>query len=62
MSILAIIMVLIGIGVALYLVSLLPMNQQIYKAIVAVVLLATVLWVLSQFVDLGGLTIGKHRR
>lgn len=62
MSVLALVLILVIVGVALYLLSLVPMHPAIYKVIVAVVLLAVILWVLSNFVDLGGIYIAPRHR
>lgn len=62
MSLITIVVILVVVGVGLYLLSLVPMDGRIYKAIVAVVLLVVILWVLGQFVDLGAFTIGSRHR
>jgi len=53
MTIIGLLLVLVVIGVGLYLVSLIPMDPTIRKIIVAVVLLAVVLWLLESFAVVG---------
>ncbi len=61
MTILSLVVILIAIGVALYLIGLIPMDPKILTIIRVVVVFAVVLWVLDIFVDLG--EVGRiHRR
>ena len=49
MSIVGLLVVLIFVGVALYLVRLIPMDATISKVITVLVVLAVILWVLEGF-------------
>ncbi len=49
MSLVGLLVALIVIGVALYIVRMIPMDPTVQKIITALVLLATVLWLLEGF-------------
>ena len=59
MSIISIILVLVVVGVALYLVRLIPMASPMPQIITALVVLAVVLWLLE---SVGLFTAGPHVR
>lgn len=52
MSLIGLIVVLIVVGVALYLIGLIPMDGRVLMAIRAIVLLLLVVWILSLFFDI----------
>jgi hypothetical protein len=62
MSLIQLIVVLVVVGVALYLVQTIPMDQTIKTIIRVVVILAVILWLLEAFGLLSGGPILGHRR
>ncbi len=60
MSIIGLIVLLIVVGVALYLIGLIPMDAKVLMAIRAIVILLLVLWLLSLFFDFGTVNLGGH--
>jgi hypothetical protein len=54
MSIIGIVIVLVIVGVALYLVQMIPMDNAIRTIIRVVVILAVILWLVNAFGLLGG--------
>lgn len=62
MSFIQLVVVLVVVGVALYLVQTIPMDQTIKTIIRVVVILAVILWLLEAFGLLsGGPIIGRQR-
>lgn len=53
MSLIGLIVVLIVVGVALYLIGLIPMDAKVLMAIRAIVILLVIVWILSLFFDFG---------
>ncbi len=61
MSIISILIALIVVGVALYLIGLIPMDARILMAIRAIVLLVLVLWILQAFGLFGPIASPRFR-
>lgn len=49
MTIITLVITLVIVGVALYLITLIPMDQKILRVIQVVVILLVVIWILQQF-------------
>lgn len=61
MTLVGLIVALIVVGLALYVVWLLPIDATVKKIIYAIVLVAVVLWLLDAFFGFGDLHIGRIR-
>lgn len=61
MPLLGLVVTLIIIGLALYLISLLPIDGKIKQIIYAIVIVVVIIWLLYAFVPVGSFYVPRHR-
>lgn len=61
MPLLGLVVTLIIIGLALYLISLLPIDGKIKQIIYAIVIVVVIIWLLYAFVPAGSFYVPRHR-